>query len=131
MSDIVDSQWVDNGPGWVAVVLRDADAVLAIEVDPAKCKEWNIGAIGSFPPGSECDFEIRAFMSGGVEDPVTGSLNASVAQWLIGAGKVPARYSVSQGTRLLRRGRIMIEGDGSDIWISGNTVLGIVGEIAL
>ena len=131
LSDIVDSHWVDNGPGWVAVLLRDADAVLALEVDPVQMKARHIGAIGSFPPGSECDFEIRAFMSGGVEDPVTGSLNASVAQWLIGAGKVPTHYTVSQGTRLHRRGRITIEQDDVDIWIAGETVLGIAGHVAL
>jgi PhzF family phenazine biosynthesis protein len=131
VSDIVDAQWVDNGPGWVAVLLRDAGAVLAIEVDRTQMDGWSIGAIGSYPRGSECDFEIRAFMSGGVEDPVTGSLNASVAQWLIGAGKAPMRYSVSQGTRLHRRGRITIEQDGDDVWIAGETVLGITGHVAL
>jgi PhzF family phenazine biosynthesis protein len=130
-TDIVDAHWVDNGPGWVAVLLRDADAVLALEVDRAQMKEWHIGAIGSFPPGSESDFEIRAFMSGGVEDPVTGSLNASVAQWLIGAGKAPMHYTVSQGTRLHRRGRITIDHDDVDIWIAGETVLGIAGQVAL
>jgi PhzF family phenazine biosynthesis protein len=130
-SDIVDAQWVDNGPGWVAVMLRDAQAVLTLDVDPSEMKEWHIGVVGPYPVGSACDFEIRAFMSGGVEDPVTGSLNASVAQWLIGTKKAPTKYTVSQGTRLYRNGRIHVEQDGSDIWIAGETVLGITGQIAL
>ncbi len=129
--DIVDAQWVDNGPGWVAVLLRDADAVLALEVDHERIDTWRVGAIGRHPPGSECDFEIRAFMAGGVEDPVTGSLNASVAQWLFGAGLVSSSYTVSQGTRLHRRGRITIEREGDDIWVAGETVLGITGAVAL
>lgn len=131
LSDIVAAQWVDNGPGWVAVMLDDADAVLAIEVDPVRMKGWSIGAIGKYPTGSTCDYEIRAFMPGGVEDPVTGSLNASVAQWLIGKGLAASSYTVSQGTRQRRRGRIAVELDGDDIWIGGATVLGITGEIAL
>ena len=130
-SDIVEAQWVDNGPGWVAVMLRDADAVLALEVDRERIGHWRIGAIGGYPRGSECDYELRAFMAGGVEDPVTGSLNASVAQWLLGAGVVTSGYTVSQGTRLQRRGRITIEQEGADIWVAGETVLGISGAVAL
>jgi PhzF family phenazine biosynthesis protein len=129
--DIVEAQWVDNGPGWVAVLLRDADVVLALEVDSAEMGALVIGAVGPYAAGSEADFEIRAFMSGGVEDPVTGSLNASVAQWLIGEGLAPSSYTASQGTRLQRRGRIHVEKLDDDVWIEGDTVLGVTGTIAL
>jgi PhzF family phenazine biosynthesis protein len=131
VKDIITAQWVDNGPGWVAVLLRDANAVLALEIDSAQLGAFVIGAVGPYPAGSDADFEIRAFMSGGVEDPVTGSLNASVAQWLIGAGLAPTSYTASQGTRLQRRGRINVEKSHGEVWIAGETVLGVTGTVAL
>jgi PhzF family phenazine biosynthesis protein len=131
VSDIVDAQWADNGPGWVAVLLRDADAVLAVEVDHTQIKQWKIGLVGASAPPATADFEIRAFMTGGDEDPVTGSLNAAIAQWLIGTGRAPASYTASQGTRRQRRGRVYVDQIGNDIWIAGDTVLGVTGEIAL
>jgi PhzF family phenazine biosynthesis protein len=130
VSDIVDAQWADNGPGWVAVLMRDADAVLAVDVDRTQIAQWKIGLVGaSASPG--IDFEIRAFMTGGDEDPVTGSLNAAVAQWLIGTGRAPTSYIAAQGARRQRRGRVRVEQIGDDIWIAGDTVVGITGEIAL
>jgi PhzF family phenazine biosynthesis protein len=131
VSHIVDAQWADNGPGWVAVLLRDADAVLAVEVDRTQIKQWKIGLVGASAPPATADFEIRAFMTGGDEDPVTGSLNAAIAQWLIGTGRAPASYTASQGTRRQRRGRVYVDQIGDDIWIAGDTVLGVTGEIAL
>ncbi len=115
----------------MAVLLRDADAVLAVEIDRAQMKQWKIGVVGPCGPPKTADFEIRAFMTGGDEDPVTGSLNASVAQWLIGSGRAPASYIAAQGTRRQRRGRVHIEQLGDDIWIGGDTVLGVTGGIAL
>jgi PhzF family phenazine biosynthesis protein len=131
VSHIVDAQWADNGPGWVAVLLRDADAVLAVEVDRTQIRQWKIGLVGASAPPATADFEIRAFMTGGDEDPVTGSLNAAIAQWLIGTGRAPASYTASQGTRRQRRGRVYVDQIGDDIWIAGDTVLGVTGEIAL
>jgi PhzF family phenazine biosynthesis protein len=123
--DIVDSQWVDNGPGWVAVMLPSAEAVLALR--PAGSgKDVSIGVVGMYPPGAECAYEVRAIFSNHrgdiVEDPVTGSLNASLGQWLTGSGRVQAPYTVSQGTMLGRMGRPRISQDqAGSIWVAGST----------
>ena len=132
--EVVDAQWADNGPGWVAVLLVDADAVLALEPDPAAFVEYTtVGVVGPHPPGAAADFEIRAFVADDAffEDPVTGSLNAAIAQWLIPAGKAPTTYTAAQGTKLDRRGRVHIEQSDGDIWIGGDTVIGITGTVDL
>ena len=131
---IVDSQWADNGPGWVAVLLDSAEAVMAVEPDTSKMEVFsNIGVVGPYPPDSDVAFELRAFMrtSAGSEDPVTGSLNASVARWLIDTGRAPTRYVAAQGTALGRRGRIHIESSEDGLWIGGDTVIAVTGEVAL
>lgn len=127
------AQWVDNGPGWVAVLLSNAASVLAVQPAPEGPGHLMIGVVGAFPPGEEVDFEVRAFAAdlAGGEDPVTGSLNASLAQWLIGAGIAPTSYTVAQGTRLGRRGRVHIDQRGGDIWVGGHTVVGVSGTISL
>jgi PhzF family phenazine biosynthesis protein len=134
-ADIVDSAWVDNGPGWVAVMLRDAEAVLALQPAFGENNEMKIGVVGAYPAGSECAIEVRAFFPGGgmtFEDPVTGSLNASLAQWLIGSGKVATSYVAAQGTVIGRHGRIHVsEDDEGAIWIAGNTVACIAGTVGL
>ena len=132
--DLVDARWADNGPGWAALLLRDADTVLRIEPDREAFGELDkVGVVGPYPPGSEVAFEVRAFVPrvGLGEDPVTGSLNASVAQWLIPAGIAPARYTAGQGTRLGRRGRVHVEQRDGDIWVGGDTVVGVTGTVAL
>lgn len=132
-SDIVDSQWVDNGPGWVAVLLSSADAVLAVEPDYGLLSGFNLGVVGPHPEQSDTAFELRAFIADGAakEDPVTGSLNASVARWLIDSGRAPARYVAAQGSCVARRGRVYIEDTADGLWIGGDTVIGIVGELTL
>ena len=135
--EIVDAQWADNGPGWIAVLLQDAAAVLAVEPDRSRYPgggSLDIGLVGPYPSGSECAFEVRALFSDGQgsmrEDPVTGSLNASLAQWLLASGRATAPYVTSQGTRLGRVGRPRIERDREGtIWVGGNTVTSIQGEI--
>jgi len=133
--ELVATQWVDNGPGWVAALLRDADAVLALEPDFAAMQPLKLGVVGPWPEGSAearagLAFEVRGFVPGlGVpEDPVTGSLNAGLAQWLVGAGLAPARYVASQGTRLGRAGRVHVEQVGADLWIGGQSVTCVRGE---
>lgn len=134
---IVDTQWVDNGPGWVGVLLESVDAVLSVEPDfgrYAGSEELNIGLVGPCPEGSECAIEVRAIFSDEngqkVEDPVTGSLNASLAEWLIATGRVKAPYISSQGTRLGRKGRPRInQGADGTIWVGGNAVTCINGEV--
>lgn len=123
---IVDAQWADNGPGWVAVMLDSADAVLALEPERRHPRRIDIGVVGPYPAGSPAAFELRAFfydhLGNLVEDPVTGSLNASVAQWLLGTNRVAAPYRASQGTRLGRQGRISVTQDAENtVWIGGRT----------
>ncbi len=129
-ADIVDSQWVDNGPGWVAVLLRDAQAVL--DLNPTAV-DLDLGAVGPYPDGSPAQFEVRAFFpkqGATAEDPVTGSLNASLAEWLLRSGRATSPYVASQGARLDRAGRVHIERDGDGaIWVGGGTVTCIDGTV--
>jgi PhzF family phenazine biosynthesis protein len=131
-AEIADAQWADNGPGWVAVLLADADAVLALRPGTV---DLDIGVAGPYPAGSPEAFEVRAFFpkdGATTEDPVTGSLNASLAQWLLATGRAAAPYVASQGTALGRRGRVHITtGSGGVIWIGGGTVTCIAGEAEL
>lgn len=128
-----DHSWVDNGPGWVAVLLDSAESVLAVEPDFAAFDGLRIGAVGPYPPGSECAYEVRGFAPdlGAPEDPVTGSLNASIAQWLIGEGHAPASYLASQGTVLGRAGRVRAERTGDEVWIGGASTTCISGTVEL
>jgi PhzF family phenazine biosynthesis protein len=129
---IIDAQWADNGPGWVAVLLEDADAVLAIK---PRFADLDIGVVGPYPPGGEAAFEVRAFFPKDgtmVEDPVTGSLNASLAEWLIRSGRVTAPYVASQGTLLGRAGRVHVSlDDDGTIRVAGGTVTCISGSVDL
>jgi PhzF family phenazine biosynthesis protein len=126
-------EWIDNGPGWMAALLPDAASVLALKPDFAAMGGLKVGVIGAHPPGSECQFEVRAFVPGlGVpEDPVTGSLNAGLAQWLIGAGLAPDRYVAAQGAALGRAGRVFVAREGADIWIGGAVCAVVSGTIHL
>jgi PhzF family phenazine biosynthesis protein len=129
--DVVDLSWGDNGPGWVVALLRDADAVLAVRPDWSSFGGLEIGVAGLHPPGSECAVEVRAFCPsiGVVEDPVTGSLNASIGQWLAG-DRLPASYVAAQGTVLGRAGRVHVEKVGDTVWVGGDaatTIKGVVG----
>ncbi|MDI2028062.1 PhzF family phenazine biosynthesis protein [Saccharopolyspora sp. TS4A08] len=132
--EIVDAQWADNGPGWVAVLLADADAVLALE--PSYREDIKIGVAGPHPAGGPARFEVRAFAplggAGCVEDPVTGSLNASLAQWLLGSGRTTAPYTARQGTALGRAGTVRVDTDDSGaVWVGGSTVTCIDGQVAI
>jgi PhzF family phenazine biosynthesis protein len=130
-SQIVDAQWADNGPGWIAVLLDSAEAVLALR--PALTPGMDIGVAGAYPAGSECAIEVRAFFSGDdrwAEDPVTGSFNASLAQWLVGTGRLAVPYVASQGTALGRRGRVHVAADDRGaIWVGGATVTKVSGFV--
>ena len=126
-------EWIDNGPGWMAALLPDAATVLALQPDFAAMAGLTLGVIGAYPAGSECQFEVRAFVPGlGVrEDPVTGSLNAGLAQWLIGAGLAPDHYVAAQGAALGRAGRVFVDREGADIWIGGAVCAVVSGTIKL
>jgi PhzF family phenazine biosynthesis protein len=142
--DILHHAWCDNGPNWRGVMLRSAEQVLALKPDAAVLAGLDIGVVG--PRGKvgvvgarsgpdDCAFEVRAFFPGNngmAEDPVTGSLNAALAQWLIGAGLAPAHYIAAQGTVLARDGRVHVQRDGDGrIWIGGESVTCIDGEVRL
>lgn len=130
--EIVDLQWADNGPGWIAVLLPSADAVLAVKPGPT---DLDLGIAGPYPPGEPAAFEVRAFVpkNGGTdEDPVTGSLNASLAQWLLATGRARAPYVARQGTVLGRNGRVRITADADgQVWVGGDTVTYISGTVDL
>jgi PhzF family phenazine biosynthesis protein len=131
-AEIVDAAWADNGPGWVGVLLRSADAVLKLRPGLV---DLDVGVIGPYSEGSSQAFEVRAFFpkdgSTG-EDPVTGSLNAALAQWLLGTGRARAPYVVSQGTALGRSGRVHISADpNGSVWVGGGTVTCVSGQVEL
>ena len=129
---IVDAQWADNGPGWVALLLTDAETVLALRPKAVDSGRFSaVGVVGPYPPHSEVDFEVRAFTSlvTQAEDPVTGSLNAALGQWLIATRRAPSSYVAAQGTAIGRRGRVYVTQIGNDIWIGGDTVTGVTGMV--
>jgi PhzF family phenazine biosynthesis protein len=131
--DALDVQWLDNGPGWIGVLLRDAQAVLALRPDFGAMAELRIGAVGGYPKGAECAFEVRAFVPALAvpEDPVTGSLNAGLALWLIDAGLAEASYVVSQGTVLGRAGRVHVRREAGETWIGGAVCPVVAGTVRL
>lgn len=129
---VVDAQWADNGPGWVALLLADAETVLALQPNPADAGRFDaVGVIGPYPPGSQVDFEVRAFipLESAREDPVTGSLNAALGQWLIKSGRAPSSYIAAQGTALGRRGRVYIIKVENEVWTGGDVVTGVTGMV--
>jgi PhzF family phenazine biosynthesis protein len=130
---VVDARWGDNGPGWVMVLLDSAETVLALRPDGRLMTRFtDIGVAGPHPLGGEAAYEVRAFWSPGpAEDPVTGSLNAALGEWLIRTGRAPASYVAAQGTALGRRGRAYVDQVGDDLWVGGDTVVGVQGAVAL
>jgi PhzF family phenazine biosynthesis protein len=130
--DIVDLQWADNGPGWIAVLLASAEAVLAVQPQPG---EENVGVAGPHQPGGPAAFEVRAFFPGNgvtVEDPVTGSFNASLAQWLLSTGRAQAPYVARQGTALGRSGQVRVTQDADgQVWVGGSVVTCVSGTVEL
>jgi PhzF family phenazine biosynthesis protein len=129
---IVDSQWADNGPGWIAVLLGSAEEVLALKPSPV---DLDIGVVGPHPPGAPYAFEVRAFFlkdGAMVEDPVTGSLNASLAEWLLRTDRATVPYTAAQGGALGRAGVVEISRDSEDtIWVGGNSITCVTGEVGL
>lgn len=131
---IVDGQWIDNGAGWVAVRLADAAAVLALRPDDGAFGGLDVGVVGLHPPGAEVQIEVRGFAPGvGIpEDPVTGSLNAGLAQWLVGDGTLPPSYVAAQGTAIGRAGRVYVDtDDDGTVWVGGDTRTTISGTVSL
>jgi PhzF family phenazine biosynthesis protein len=133
---IMASNWVDNGSGWLAIMLRSREGVLALRPNYSALTGLKVGVFAAFNPlkdGNSAQFEVRAFSveDVGHEDPVTGSLNAGLAQWLIGSRIAPSEYAVSQGTVLKRMGRVYIEQNGSQIWVGGMVRTCVTGKLML
>lgn len=131
-ADVVDVQWADNGPRWIAVLLADAEQVLAVR--PGFADDLYLGVAGPHPAGSPEALEVRAFFPVNgttVEDPVTGSLNAALGQWLLSTGRLTAPYVAAQGTALGRAGRIHVSADVGQVWVGGDTVTCVSGTVAL
>lgn len=127
-------QWVDNGPGWAVVQLATAEQVLELEPDLAQIPTAMVGALGAYPAGAKHAFELRTFAPrvGVPEDPICGSMNASVGQWLTSTGAAPDRYTVSQGSRLGRAGEITITADpDGTVWVGGSTTTCFRGQALL
>jgi PhzF family phenazine biosynthesis protein len=126
-------QWVDNGPGWCAVMLPSAERVLSLTPDFSVIRDVKLGVVGPQAEGHDAAFEVRAFVPslGVPEDPVTGSLNAGLAQWLIGDGLAPQRYVAAQGTARQRAGRVYVERLGDDTWIGGDVAMVIDGTVTI
>ena len=130
--DIVHHQWVDNGPGWCAVMLRSAQRVLSLRPNWAALKPLKLGVMGPHDDAHDAAFEVRAFVgSGGYEDPVTGSLNAGLAQWLMREGLAPTSYVAAQGSALQRAGRVHLRMDQHQVWVGGEVVDVVRGELSL
>ncbi|RZA11682.1 MAG: PhzF family phenazine biosynthesis protein, partial [Lysobacteraceae bacterium] len=130
---LLDLVWCDNGPGWLAARLPDGASVLALQPDFAAMGDLKVGVVGAYPEGSECQFEVRAFVPGvGVpEDPVTGSLNAGLALWLQEAGLAGDSYVAAQGAALGRAGRVHVKRDAEGTWIGGDVTPLIHGQVRL
>jgi len=141
--DVVAHAWCDNGPNWRGVMLRSAEQVLALRPDAVILAGLDVGVVGPRgkvgvvaprgAPAGEPDFEVRAFFPGNnglAEDPVTGSLNAALGEWLISAGLAPPRYVARQGTALGRDGRVLVERDADGhVWVAGDAVTCIEGHV--
>jgi PhzF family phenazine biosynthesis protein len=130
-AELLAVEWVDNGPGWIAALMESAARVLELRPDRL---DFDLGVAGFHPPGSPAALEVRAFapVNGLVaEDPVTGSLHASLAQWLLGEGRLRAPYVAAQGGAIGRSGRVHVsEGDG-EIWVGGRAATVIEGRVEL
>jgi PhzF family phenazine biosynthesis protein len=131
-TELLHHQWVDNGPGWCAVMLDSAQRVLSLKPDWSLLEPLKLGVVGPHGAGHDAAFEVRAFVGGGgFEDPVTGSLNASLAQWLMREGLAPASYIAAQGTALQRTGRVHLRMDRDQVWVGGDVVDVVRGELSL
>jgi PhzF family phenazine biosynthesis protein len=131
--DLLAHQWVDNGPGWAAIRLSSARSVLDLRPNWPALEGIKLGVVGPHPQGWEAQFEVRALIGegAGYEDPVTGSLNASLGQWLISTGVAPQSYVAAQGTLLKRKGRVAVQQIDGQVWVGGGCVSCVHGTINL
>ena len=140
--DILHHAWCDNGPQWRGVMLASSEQVLALKPNAQILAGMEVGVIAPLdkpllrgPDDSAEAFEVRAFFPGNAgltEDPVTGSLNAALGQWLIGDGLAPAHYVARQGTAMGRAGRVHVQLDEQgQVWVGGESVVCIQGHVTI
>ena len=133
-ASILATQRLAKKPGWIAALFASREEVLALKPDFVAMGHAHLD-IGAVAPatGNEFNFEVRGFAPhlGVGEDPVTGSLNAGLARWLIGTGRAPSRYTAAQGTAVGRAGRIYLEQEGADFWVGGDCVTCITGDVVI
>lgn len=131
--DIRAGRWIDNGPGWCAVLLESPERILSLTPDFAALGDLELGVAALYPPGGASQLEVRAFCPSlsVPEDPVTGSLNAGLALWLIGEGILPPRYVASQGAAVGRAGRVSVSAEADGTWIGGRAAIVLEGTAAL
>jgi PhzF family phenazine biosynthesis protein len=132
-ADVLDASWLVNGPQWVGLRLASAEQVLALRLNPAGLAGMDLGVVGPYPDGAEAQFEVRALLPGEAiaEDPVTGSLNAGLAQWLMDTGQAPERYVAAQGSVVGAAGLVHVSRDDEGLWIGGSVVGTVAGAVAL
>ncbi|MGJ7512243.1 PhzF family phenazine biosynthesis protein [Variovorax sp. GT1P44] len=154
---ILAAQLLDNGPVWLGLLLNDADTVLTLKPDHRMLRELGqkVGVAGIWPRDESpplitrsnrearafarteetaAGVEVRVFAApvGIEEDPVTGSFNASLAQWLIAEGLLPERYIAAQGQTLGRAGRVHVHRDADgQVWVGGSSVTCVDGSVTL
>ncbi|MFM2120302.1 MAG: hypothetical protein RL722_1770 [Pseudomonadota bacterium] len=133
--EVCAAAWLDNGPQWLSLLLPSAARVRALQPDFAALRHLaKVGVVGPSAPGEATQFEVRGFVApvGINEDPVTGSLNASLAQWLMGLGVAPATYVAAQGSQLGRAGRVSLDRDAAgQVWVGGGVQACIAGTVQL
>ena len=136
--DVLDSSWLVNGPRWIGLRVGSAQQVLAIDPDYPVLHGLEVGVVGPWSGGdrvpddaARSDVEVRAFVGAGYEDPVTGSLNAGLARWLMDTGQAPEAYVASQGTVLHRAGRVHVAASDGDIWVGGDTTTLVTGTVSI
>ncbi|MDO1584459.1 PhzF family phenazine biosynthesis protein [Rhizobium oryzicola] len=128
-ASLVDAAWVDNGPGWMGLLLASSAEVLAIKPDFSILKGMRVGVVAPSAEG-DCEFEVRAFTAAGFEDSATGSLNGGLALWLMQAGHAPDQYVAAQGTMVGRAARLYVRREGAETWIGGAVQTVLRGETA-
>jgi len=130
--EVRQARWVDNGAGWLALMLDERERLLGLAPDLSGLHGVPIGIFAPWP-GGDALFEVRAFIGGDAvpEDPATGSLNAGLARWLLDAGMAPPAFVIAQGTAIGRAGRIHVRSDGDDVWIGGACVTRVEGQLSL
>lgn len=129
-SEVRQARWVDNGAGWLALLLDDRDRLLALSPDLSDLHGLPIGLVAPWPEGPAA-FEVRAFIGGDAvpEDPATGSFNAGLAFWLLEEGMAPPSFVIAQGTAIGRAGRIHVTAEAGDVWIGGACLTRVEGRL--